>query len=85
MIDELFQNNENLIVGTFGDVFDSIHRDFLLLCDDTDIKDEKQKVAEDILREQAQEEPGRGQRNGRRWQCHSCAGGEVQELLQQPD
>lgn len=49
---ELFKRLENNIVECFEEVFDSIHRDFLTLCSDTETKDEKQKIAEDLLREE---------------------------------
>lgn len=49
---ELFTRLENNIVERFREVFDSIHRDFLALCSDTETKDKKQKVAEDLLREE---------------------------------
>jgi hypothetical protein len=49
---ELFKRLENNIVERFAEVFDSIHQDFLTLCSDTETKDEKQKIAEDLLREE---------------------------------
>jgi len=54
-LNELFKRLENNIVEQFEDVFDSIHKDFLMLCSDTVTKDEKQKVAEDLLRKELTE------------------------------
>lgn len=55
--EELFQRYENLIAERFGEVFDSIHGDFLALCDDTDTKDEKQKLMKDSLRNELNKNP----------------------------
>jgi hypothetical protein len=48
--DKLFERAENVMVKTFGDVFDTLHNNFLLLCDDSEAKDEKAKVLEKLLR-----------------------------------
>lgn len=53
--DKLLVRHANAVVESFEDIFDSIHSDFLLLCDDTDTKDEKLKVAEELLRKQLKE------------------------------
>jgi hypothetical protein len=53
--DTLFANAEDNMVTTFGNVFDTLHNNFLLLCDDSEAKDEKTKLAEKLLRDDLRE------------------------------
>jgi hypothetical protein len=53
--DKLFEKAEDVMVKTFGEVFDTLHNNFLLLCDDTEAKDEKAKVLEKLLRNDLKE------------------------------
>jgi uncharacterized protein (DUF1697 family) len=53
--DKLFGRAEDVMVNTFGDVFDTLHNNFLLLCDDSEAKDEKAKVLEKLLRSDLKE------------------------------
>jgi hypothetical protein len=53
--DRLFERAEEVMVKTFGDVFDTLHHNFLLLCDDSQAKDEKAKVLEKLLRGELKE------------------------------
>jgi hypothetical protein len=53
--DNLFERAENAMVEGFGEVFDKLHNNFLLLCDDTETKDEKAKVLEKVLRKDLKE------------------------------
>lgn len=48
--DTLFQETEQAMVQKFGEVFDSLHANFRLLCTKTEVKDEKEKVLEQALR-----------------------------------
>ena len=53
--DDLFERAEKTMVNTFGQVFDSLHSNFVLLCDDSETKDEKTKVLETLLRNDLKE------------------------------
>jgi hypothetical protein len=53
--EDLFQSYEGKMVEVFGQVFDSLHNNFRLLCAGTETKDEKEKVQEQILRKELKE------------------------------
>lgn len=48
--DKQFRKADNAMVAQFGDVFDTLHNNFRLLCDKTEAKDDKEKVLEEALR-----------------------------------
>lgn len=48
--EDYFQQYESRLVNVFVTFFDGLHQDFLRLCADTEVKDEKQKVQEQMLR-----------------------------------
>jgi hypothetical protein len=49
-LDKLFTKCEDALTTRIIELFDGLHRDFLLLCDGTKPKEEKDKVQEDITR-----------------------------------
>lgn len=53
--DVLFKKYEDGITEGLEGLFDGLHADFLFLCKDTEAKDEKAKVQEEILRSQLKE------------------------------
>lgn len=53
--DEVFHDYEGKMVEVFGQVFDSLHNNFRLLCAGTETKDEKEKIQEEILRKELKE------------------------------
>jgi hypothetical protein len=50
--DKLSENAENAMVARFGEVFDSLHGNFLLLCEKSEAKSDKEKVFEKSLRDE---------------------------------
>ena len=53
--DELFERAENHMVTRFGEVFDSLHNNFRMLCENSEAKNEKEKVLEGELRDNLRE------------------------------
>lgn len=53
--DKLFERAENAMVARFGEVFDALHTNFCLLCDDSEAKDDEEKVLEQALRSELRE------------------------------
>jgi hypothetical protein len=53
--DRLFAIAEDNMALTLGKVFDTLHNSFLLLCSDSEAKDEKAKVLETLLRDDLKE------------------------------
>ena len=53
--DALFGKAEDAMVTRFGEVFDSLHNNFKLLCADSEAKSEKEKVLEAELRDDLKE------------------------------
>jgi predicted ATPase with chaperone activity len=49
--DKLFENAEGIMVKKFGEVFDTLHINFCLLCDDSKAKDDKERESEKALRD----------------------------------
>ena len=54
-LEEVFERDETHMVTRFGEVFDSLHKNFRLLCDDSEAKSEKEKVLEGELRNDLKE------------------------------
>jgi hypothetical protein len=53
--DNLFEFAKKTMVKRFGEVFDALHNNFCLLCDDSEAKDEDEKVLEKALRDELKE------------------------------
>lgn len=54
-IDKLFEKYEDCITAKIQKLFEDLHRDFLLLCEDTEPKEEKDRVQEEITRNELRE------------------------------
>ena len=54
-LDKLLKRYEDAITKKIEGLFDDLHKDFLLLCADTEPKEEKDKVQEDIMRAELKE------------------------------
>jgi hypothetical protein len=52
---DLFRRAENKMVELSEEVFDTLHHNFCLLCDDSEAKDDKDKVLEKVLRDDLKE------------------------------
>jgi hypothetical protein len=54
-LDKLISKCEDAVTAKIIELFQGLHRDFVLLCDGTEAKEEKDKVQEAILRNQLKE------------------------------
>jgi uncharacterized tellurite resistance protein B-like protein len=57
-LDKLISKCEDAVTAKIIELFEGLHRDFVLLCDGTEAKEEKDKVQEAILRNQLKEPGG---------------------------
>lgn len=53
--EQVFKRAEERLLKAFGRIFDSLHQNFLFLCDSTDTKGEKERAQEQLLRTKLKE------------------------------